>query len=159
MASEIPPCAGSRLSSVIRSRRSWLRARSQSRSQLLQESPRARYWVRFCSSSDAYINDLPQNIISQVRLIVDDTAIYLTIENKNGSEILQRDLDRLQAWESKWDKEFNPSKCQVIRVATARIPLYTQYILHGQVLEVISSARYLGWISPVTLSGTHIWTG
>ena len=63
-----------------------------------------------------YINALPQDIISQVRLFVDDTAIYLTIENKNDSEILQRDLDRLQAWESKWDKEFNTSKCQVIRV-------------------------------------------
>ena len=93
-----------------------------------------------------YINDHPQGIISQVRLFTDDTAIYmyLTVENKNDSEILQRDLDRLQAWERKWDMEFNPSKYQVIRVTKARTPLDTQYILHGQVLEVVSSARYLG---------------
>ena len=47
-----------------------------------------------------YINDLPQDIISRVHLFSDDTAIYLTIENKNDSETLQRDLGRLQAWES-----------------------------------------------------------
>ena len=40
--------------------------------------------------------------------------------------------------------EFNPSKCQVIRVTSSRTPLQTQYILHGQVLETVSSARYLG---------------
>ena len=92
----------------------------------------------------AYINDLPQDVVSQVRLFADDTAIYLTLENKDDSDKLQVDLDRLQAWEAKWDMEFNPSKCQVIRVTASRTPLQTQYILHGQVLEVVSSARYLG---------------
>ena len=43
-----------------------------------------------------------------------------------------------------WDMEFNPSKCQVIRVTSSRTPINTQYILHGQVLEAVSSARYLG---------------
>ena len=92
----------------------------------------------------AYINDLPQDIVSQVRLFVDDTAIYLTLEHKHDSDTLQTDLDRLQAWEAKWDMEFNPSKCQVMRVTTSRTPLQTQYILHGQVLEVVDCARYLG---------------
>ena len=93
------------------------------------------------------INDLLQDIISQVRLFADDTAIYLTIENKNDSETLQRDLGRLQAWESK-----NHMECRVIRMTTARTPIDTQYIMHCQVLEVHSSARYLGWISPVILA-------
>ena len=39
---------------------------------------------------------------------------------------------------------------QKLQVWNAYIP----DILHGQVLEVVSSARYLGWISPVTLAGT-----
>ena len=91
-----------------------------------------------------YINDLPKDIVSQVRLFADDTAIYLTLEQQGDSDKLQRDLDRLQTWEARWDMEFNPSKCQIVRVTPSRDPLQTQYILHGQVLEAVSSARYLG---------------
>ena len=54
------------------------------------------------------------------------------------------DLDTLSVWESKWDMEFNPSKCQVVRVTTSRNPINYQYHLHGQVLEFVTSARYLG---------------
>ena len=85
-----------------------------------------------------------QDIVSQVRLFADDTAIYLTLETEHDSDILQKDLDRLQAWESMWDMEFNPSKCQVVRVTSSRTPLKTEYVLHGQVLEAVISARYLG---------------
>ena len=38
----------------------------------------------------------------------------------------------------------NPSKCQVVRVTSSRTPLKTEYVLHGQVLEAVTSARYLG---------------
>ena len=40
--------------------------------------------------------------------------------------------------------EFNPSKCQVVRVTTAKEVINTVYTLHGQILEVVTSARYLG---------------
>ena len=88
-----------------------------------------------------YINDLPQDIVSQVCLFADDTAIYLTLEEKGDSDQLQRDLDRLQTWEARWNMKFNPSKCQLIRVTSSRTPLQTQYILNGKVLEAV---RYLG---------------
>ena len=53
--------------------------------------------------------------------------------------------------------EFNPSKCQVIKVTASRTPLQTQYILHGQVLEAVSSARYLGVDISSNLSwNTHV---
>ena len=64
-----------------------------------------------------YINDLPDKVTSQVRLFADDTAMYLTMEGAKNSSVLQQDLDRLSVWESDWDMEFNPSKCQVVQVA------------------------------------------
>ena len=39
--------------------------------------------------------------------------------------------------------ECNPGKCRIIHVSTSRSPISTQYVFHGQVLETMSSARYL----------------
>ena len=70
--------------------------------------------------------------------------MYLTIGGAEDGELLQNDLDILSMWEDRWDMEFNPSKCQVVWVTTARNFINTVYTLHGQVLEVITSAKYLG---------------
>ena len=91
-----------------------------------------------------YINDLPQNIQSQVRLFADDTAVYLTVTSSEDANTLQADLDTLQEWERTWDMDFNPSKCQVLHITRSRQPLQSQYTLHGQFLESVDSAKYLG---------------
>ena len=59
-------------------------------------------------------------------------------------EVLQTDLDRLSVWEDSWDMELNPSKCQVVRVTPSRTIFNIAYTLHGQVLDVVTSAKYLG---------------
>ena len=46
-----------------------------------------------------YINDLPDQIASQVRLFADDTAVYLTMESGDSHRVLQNDLDSLSFWE------------------------------------------------------------
>ena len=40
----------------------------------------------------AYINDLPEQVKSRVRLFADETALYLAISSTTESEILQTDL-------------------------------------------------------------------
>ena len=102
----------------------------------------------------AYINDLPEEICSQVRLFADDTALYLTIKGEEDSSALQKDLDTLSVWESKWDMQFNPSKCQVVQVTGSKSPFKSEYILHGQVLETVTCARYLG----VDISSNISWS-
>ena len=85
----------------------------------------------------AYINDLPGGISSQIRLSADDTTLYLTIKGEEDSSALQKDLGTLSVWESKWDMQYNPSKCQVAQVtgSKSKNPINSEYILHGQVLE------------------------
>ncbi|MES9880859.1 MAG: reverse transcriptase family protein [Sedimenticola sp.] len=100
-----------------------------------------------------YINDLPDHIISQVRLFADDTAVYITIRHEDDGKTLQHDLDTLQVWEKNWDMHFNPSKCQILHISRTKSPVTSSYTLHGQVLEAVASAKYLG----ATISNNLSW--
>ena len=100
-----------------------------------------------------------KRFLSQVRLFADDTAMYLTMEGADDSSVLQQDLDRLSAsvWESDWDMEFSPSKCQVVQLAGYMKPINAAYRLHGVILESVTCARYLGVdISRHLSLGSHI---
>ena len=100
-----------------------------------------------------YINHLPMNVKSKVKLFADDTALYLTISTSSQSEILQKDLDNLERWSHKLDMEFNLSKCQVIYITRSKNPIPTQYALHNCILESVSSATYIG----VDISSNLSW--
>ena len=104
-----------------------------------------------------YINDLPENIQSQVRLFADDTAVYLTVSNLQDSQVLQSDLESLQRWERTWDMEFNPNKCQVLHITRSKKPVMSGYFMHNQKLESVDAAKYLGVSIRKDLSwNTHI---
>ena len=101
----------------------------------------------------AYINDLPTQVKSRVRLFADDTAIYLAVTQEKQSQTLQTDLHTLELWERKWDMEFNPTKCQVIHITRSKNIIPTSYYLHNTKLEATKSAKYLG----VTISDNLSW--
>ena len=46
-----------------------------------------------------YINGLPDNIKSNVRLFTDDTTVYLAVQGQEDTDIIQNDLNILQEWE------------------------------------------------------------
>ncbi len=92
-----------------------------------------------------YINDLPNcTSSSTAQLFADDTVIYHRIESQEDCSHLQDDLDALQDWEATWLMEFNPSKCQLLRVTNKRNPIIAQYSIHCQISECVESAKYLG---------------
>ena len=59
----------------------------------------------------AYLNDLPEQVKSKVRLFADDTAMYLAISSLPEASKLRDDLIQLEKWEKSWDMDFNPTKC------------------------------------------------
>ena len=64
-----------------------------------------------------FINDLPDNIRSSIRLFTDDCVLYRNICSSSDCLILQDDLDRLAQWEADWQMKFNVAKCHSMRVS------------------------------------------
>ena len=72
-----------------------------------------------------FINDLPGEIQSSIKIFADDTKIYNSISN---SDVLTDDLSKLVSWSDKWWLlPFNVDKCKVLHYG--RNNIYPQVIL------------------------------
>ena len=92
-----------------------------------------------------FINDLPENINSTVRLFADDCVLYRKIRSSEDQQILQDALNKLAQWEEAWLMKFSVAKCNSLRVTKHPLPRHIihDYSLHNEVLENVSSAKYL----------------
>ena len=86
---------------------------------------------------------MPENISSTTRLFADDSLVYRVIHSKEDQHKLQEDLTRLEEWESKWLMQFNPDKCEVLRITNKKKPLIRKYRIHGGGLQTVSQSKYL----------------
>ena len=79
-----------------------------------------------------YINHLPNNISSQIRMFADDCIIYLGLSSTKSPELLQSDLDALSSWADKWQMRFIYSRYYSMHITRNKFPVITIY---GQALE------------------------
>lgn len=100
-----------------------------------------------------YINDIPSGLNSTTRLFADDTIAYLTVKSNSDCFTLQNDLDKLCIWEHKWQMAFHPDKCNVLSISRNKNPIRHTYTLHGNTLEHVDKAKYLG----VTIQSDLKW--
>ena len=100
-----------------------------------------------------YINDLPEEVNTTVRLFADDTIMYMAMSGPGDSTSLQQDLDRLAAWEEKWKMEFHPQKCSVLPITRSLSPQVNKYQLHGHTLKTETDSKYLG----ITINNKLSW--
>ena len=102
-----------------------------------------------------FINDLPDNIKTSVRLLADDCVLYRNIKSLTDCQILQDDLNSLAQSETDWQMKLNVAKCHSMRVAR-HFPsnqIHFNYSLHQQTLEQVQSAKYLG----ITITDNLEW--
>ena len=67
-----------------------------------------------------FINDLPEQAISEAFIFADDTKIIAREPEKTAE--LQQDIDRLQQWSETWQLRFNASKCKVMHLGNQKEP-------------------------------------
>ncbi len=91
-----------------------------------------------------YINDISENIKSQIRLFAEDGIIYREINNDQDRVTLQEDLDNLNNWANKWQLNFNFSKYYHLGITNKRDPETYSYMMNNQIINRVSSTKYLG---------------
>ena len=95
------------------------------------------------------INDLPNEILSPVRLFADDvdTKIYRKLSDiESDTSKIQADLNRMSEWTKIWQLSFNPEKCEVLRITHLIDHTVHEYYLMGKKLKVANKFKYLGVI-------------
>ena len=137
---------------IIGSTHRWISSWLSGRSQQVVLDGQASYPVPVLSGVPqgsvlflVFINDLPDNIRSSVRLFADDCVVYRNIYSPSDCLILQDDVDRLAQWEADWQMKFNVAKCHAMRVSR-HLPdkqIKFNYSLLQQILEQVQSAKYL----------------
>uniref|UniRef100_A0A4W3H3U0 Reverse transcriptase domain-containing protein n=1 Tax=Callorhinchus milii TaxID=7868 RepID=A0A4W3H3U0_CALMI len=89
-----------------------------------------------------YINDLDEDIECNVSKFADDTKLGSRVSSQDDAKRLQQDIDRLGEWASRWQMEFNVSKCEIIHLSSKN--KRTDYFLEGEKSDSVSIQRDLG---------------
>ena len=76
-----------------------------------------------------YINDLDDNITSNILKFADDTKVFRKVNTDGDKQHLQNNLDKLVKWSEKWQMLFNFGKCKCL------------YTGHGN-LDINYNGRY-----------------
>ena len=66
-----------------------------------------------------FINDLPDQIRSTVKIFADGTKIFRALHDPEDYSYLQDDLDRLVEWSQLRQLHFNDSKCKVLHMGNS----------------------------------------
>jgi len=81
-----------------------------------------------------HINDLPDAVTSSVRLFADDCRLYRNIKHQEDHQKLQKDLENLEHWATKWGMRFNAKKCYIMSINQRTSKLYT---LNNHILQQV----------------------
>ena len=96
-----------------------------------------------------FINDLPDCLVSSVKIFADDLKLIANLSDKT---VIDNDLKSLEDWERKWLLEFNSDKCKVLHVELNDNE-HLDYVLNGKNLKKTEQEKDLG----VLTSGTLLW--
>ena len=101
------------------------------------------------------MNDIVDNIQSQVKLFADDTSIFLIVDNAiESADIPNRDLNIITSWSNKWLVSINSQKTETM-VITRKVNKahHPSLVMNNQKLEDVKFHKHLG----VTIADDGSW--
>ena len=143
---------------------SWIRAFLRDRKQRVVIGDSRSEWIPVTSGVPQgsvlgpllfviFITDLPEACSSICKLYADDTKLMSSVHRPGLMDILQKDLDSLVEWSSKWLMNFNLEKCVVMHLGADNER--HEYNMGGHVLATTTKERDLGIIMTNDLKSTE----
>ena len=96
-----------------------------------------------------YINDIVENLESEVLLFADDTCLFATGKDPaETAEIINRDLAKIYEWSLKWKVSFNPQKSKDMIFSSKQIQNSPPLVLNGSFVTRVTQHKHFGvWLS------------
>lgn len=91
-----------------------------------------------------YINDLPTNITSKLRLFTDDCVLYNPIRSTSDNNSLQHDLNTISLWCDKSLMPLNLDKCKAISFSRKHSVVEHIYTINSVPVTPATTYKYLG---------------
>ena len=93
-----------------------------------------------------YINDIVNDIGSNIRLFADDTSLYIVVTDPDTSaELLTSDLVKIEDWAEKWLVTFQPPKTNSLVISRkVNKPAHHPLFLQNQQIKEVDSHKHLG---------------
>ena len=91
-----------------------------------------------------FINDLPEEAISELLLYADDSKIFRVIKTDKDQEILQRDLHAMSIWADKWLLNFHPEKLKKLTISRNEQQVERRYFVGSDLVKDVESEVDLG---------------
>ena len=92
-----------------------------------------------------FINDLPDQVKSDMFLFADDTKIFRRISTKQDEVILQEDINEMMKWADQWQLEFHPDKCVKMSINNKELENRT-YNMDDVILRNVKQEKDIGVI-------------
>ena len=111
----------------------------------------------FCSQISDYhhLNDIVNDIGSNIRLFADDTSLYIVVDDPiTAANCLNTDLEKISRWAATWLVSFNPAKTESLLISRKlNRPQHPALSMQNHQINEVDSHKHLG----IYLSNDCTW--
>ena len=102
-----------------------------------------------------YINDIVNDIGSNIRLFADDTSLYIVVDDPiTAANCLNTDLEKISRWAATWLVSFNPAKTESLLISRKlNRPQHPALSMQNHQINEVDSHKHLG----IYLSNDCTW--
>ena len=96
-----------------------------------------------------YIDDVPDNLVSNPKLFADDTSLFSTVTDPNvTANQINNDLHNISTWAYQWKMNFNPDTIkqaqEVLYSRKVKVTVHPKLVFNNNSVHETATQKHLG---------------